>query len=158
MTTLFVTSSSHGSTREIAERMAQVLRTKQAVETVVEDVAGAAAWLDTAYAVVVCAPVYAGKLAADAKRFLDSRRAELADKPLNIVVSGGSPQLDDALRIQLEAYRPRSVEYFRGAVTEERLGFLDKLKIKLAKGEYGDFRDWKAIEAHASALVQHGAR
>ncbi|PNL18655.1 flavodoxin domain-containing protein [Micrococcus sp. FDAARGOS_333] len=158
MTTLFVTSSSHGSTREIAERMAQVLRTKQAVETVVEDVAGAAAWLDTAYAVVVCAPVYAGKLAADAKRFLDSRRAELADKPLNIVVSGGSPQLDDALRIQLEAYRPRSVEYFRGAVTEERLGFLDKLKIKLAKGEYGDFRDWNAIEAHASALVQHGAR
>ena len=50
------------------------------------------------------------------------------------------------------------MEYFRGAVTEERLGFLDKLKIKLAKGEYGDFRDWNAIEAHASALVQHGAR
>lgn len=157
MTTLFVTSSSHGSTREIAERAAQVLRSKQAVKTVVEDVAGAAAWMDTADAVVVCAPVYSGKLAADAKHFLDSRRAELTEKPLNIIVSGGSPELDAELRAQLESYRPRSVKYFRGAVVEERLGFLDKLKIKLAKGQYGDFRDWKAIEAHASSLANHGA-
>jgi menaquinone-dependent protoporphyrinogen oxidase len=158
MTTLFVTSSSHGSTREIAERMAQVLRTKQAVETVVEDVAGAAAWLESASAVVLAAPVYQGKLAADAKHFLDSRRAELTEKPLMIVVSGGSPELDPQLRVQLESYRPRSVKYFRGAVTEERLGFLDKLKIKLAKGQFGDFRDWNAIEAHASTLANTGAR
>ena len=45
MTTLIVTSSAHGSTREIAERVAEVLRTSQAVPTVVEDVKGAAAWL-----------------------------------------------------------------------------------------------------------------
>lgn len=158
MTTLFVTSSSHGSTREIAERVAQVLRSKQAVKTVVEDVAGAGAWMDTADAVVVCAPVYGGKLASDAKHFLDSRRAELTEKSLNIVVSGGCPELDAELRAQLESYRPRSVKYFRGAVVEERLGFLDKLKIKLAKGQYGDFRDWKAIEAYASTLANHGAR
>ncbi|MBD4382352.1 flavodoxin, partial [Xanthomonas citri pv. citri] len=62
MTTLIVTSSAHGSTREIAERVAEVLRTSQAVPTVVEDVEGAAAWLATADAVIVAAPVYTGSL------------------------------------------------------------------------------------------------
>ena len=72
--------------------------------------------------------------------------------------AGSTPgELDAELRAQLESYRPRSVKYFRGAVVEERLGFLDKLKIKLAKGQYGDFRDWKAIEAYASSLANHGA-
>ena len=80
MTALIVTASRHGSTREIAERVAEVLRTTAQTDTVVEDVAGAAAWLDTADAVVVAAPVYGGKLEKSAKAFLDSRRAELSQK------------------------------------------------------------------------------
>ena len=98
MTTLIVTSSAHGSTREIAERVAEVLRTSQAVPTVVEDVEGAAAWLTTADAVIVAAPVYTGSLAADARAFLDTRRAELADLPLVILASGGAPELARPVR------------------------------------------------------------
>ena len=125
MTTLIVTSSAHGSTREIAERVAEVLRTSQAVPTVVEDVEGAAAWLATADAVIVAAPVYTGSLAADARAFLDTRRAELADLPLVILASGGAPELARPVREKLESYGPREVAYFRGALVEERLGRLE---------------------------------
>ena len=143
MTTLIVTSSAHGSTREIAERVAEVLRTSQAVPTVVEDVEGAAAWLATADAVIVAAPVYTGSFAADARAFLDTRRAELA-RPV---------------REKLESYGPREVAYFRGALVEERLGRLEKLKLKLSRNEhYGDFRDWDAIEAWAKTLSGAGVR
>ena len=159
MTTLIVTSSAHGSTREIAERVAEVLRTSQAVPTVVEDVEGAAAWLTTADAVIVAAPVYTGSLAADARAFLDTRRAELADLPLVILASGGAPELARPVREKLESYGPREVAYFRGALVEERLGRLEKLKLKLSRNEhYGDYRDWDAIEAWAKSLSGHGVR
>ncbi len=157
MTTLVVSSSAHGSTRQIAERVAQTLRDAQAIDTVVEDVSEAAAWLATADAVVVAAPVYKGRLAKDAQGFLDTRRAELTKKPLVLLVSGGAPELDADLRAKLEAYGPREIGYFRGAVVEERLGFLDKLKIKLAGARFGDFRQWDEIEHWAKSLHGHGA-
>ncbi|MDO5633786.1 MAG: flavodoxin domain-containing protein [Micrococcus sp.] len=156
MTTLFVTSSLHGSTREIAERMGEVLRTSQAVETVVEDVAGAATWLDTADAVVLAAPVYGGKLAKDARQFLNTRRAELNNKPLVIIVSGGNPVLAEGIRAQLETYQPRTIEYVRGALTEARLSWLEKFLVKRAGGQFGDFRDWDHIESVAKSLPGHG--
>ncbi len=159
MTTLIVTSSAHGSTREIAERVAEVLRTSQSVETVVEDVHGAAAWLATADAVIVAAPVYGGSLAAEARHFLDSRRAELADKPLLFLASGGGYELDPKVREKLESYGPREIAFFRGALVEERLGWLEKLKLKVSRNEnYGDYRDWDAIEAWAKSLSGHGVR
>ena len=159
MTTLIVTSSAHGSTREIAERVAEVLRTSQSVETVVEDVAGAPAWLATADAVIVAAPVYTGSLTAGARAFLDTRRAELADKPLVVLASGAGPELAPDVREKLETYGPREIAYFRGALVEERLGWLEKLKLKVSKNEhYGDYRDWDAIEAWAKSLSGHGVR
>ncbi len=156
MTTLIVTASHHGSTREIAERVAEVLRTTQQVETVVEDVAGSAAWLDTADAVIVAAPVYGGKLEKSAKAFLDTRRAELARKSLVILYSGAAPLPDRRLADQLATYGARDVRYVRGALVEERLSGVEKLKIKLVKGQYGDFRDWNAIEHWAKGLGAHG--
>lgn len=159
MTTLIVASSHHGSTREIAERVAEVLRTTQSVETVVEDPAGAAAWLDTAEAVIVAAPVYTGSFDAAAKHFLDSRRAELEDRALIILASGGAPAPSAAVRAQLDTYGAREVAYFRGALVEERLSWLEKLKLKISKNEnFGDFRDWNAIEAWAKTLSSHGVR
>ncbi|MDY6054889.1 flavodoxin domain-containing protein [Micrococcus sp.] len=154
MTTLIVTASHHGSTREIAERVAEVLQEQQQIETVVEDVKGAAAWLDSADSVIVAAPVYRTRLAKEASAFLDSRRAELSTRPLVLLVSGGAPSLSPRLHAALQAYGPREIGYVRGAVVEERLSGLEKLQLKLSGNEnYGDFRDWAGLESWAKGLT-----
>lgn len=157
MTTLVVASSQHGSTREIAERIAEVLRVNKGVTTVVEDTKDAPKWLATVEAVVVALPVYGGSLDKAGKAFLDSHRAELADKSLFIAVSGGSPELSPKLRAVVDAYGARDTAYLRGAVTEEKLAFKDKMLIKLAKGQFGDFRNWDAVETWGKSLAAHGA-
>ncbi|MGM7671198.1 flavodoxin domain-containing protein [Microbacterium sp. A93] len=157
MTTLVVASSQHGSTREIAERIAEVLRVNKGVTTVVEDTKDAPKWLATVDAVVVALPVYGGSLDKAGKTFLDSHRAELADKSLFIAVSGGSPELAPKLQATVDAYGARDTAYLRGAVTEAKLGFKDKMLIKLAKGQFGDFRNWEAVEAWGKSLAARGA-
>lgn len=157
MTTLVVASSHHGSTREIAERIAEVLRVNKGVTTVVEDTKDAPKWLATVDAVVVALPIYGGSLDKVGKAFLDTHRAELADKSLFIAASGGGPELDPKLRAVLDAYGARDTTYLRGAVTEEKLGLMEKLLIKMAKGRFGDFRNWEAIEAWGKSLADRGA-
>ncbi len=157
MTTLVVASSQHGSTREIAERIAEVLRKHKGVGVEVKDPKHAQKWVQGASAVLVALPIYRASLDAEGKRFLDANRAELTGKPLFLLASGGGPELDPKLRLVLESYHPKEIGYFRGALHEENLGFLEKLQIRLAKGQYGDFRDWPAIEAWGKSLAQRGA-
>ncbi|MFC7403388.1 flavodoxin domain-containing protein [Citricoccus sp. GCM10030269] len=157
MTTLVVASSKHGSTREIAERIAKVLRENKGVTTVVEDTKDAPKWLATVEAVVVALPIYAGSLDKAGKAFLDTYRAELAGVSLFIAVSGGAPELDGGLRATVDAYGARDVTYLRGALFEEKLSFKEKLLIKLAKGQYGDYRDWDAVDSWGKSLANRGA-
>ena len=157
MTTLVVASSQHGSTREIAERVAEVLRKNKGVGVEVQDPAHAQKWVQGADAVLVALPIYRGKLDAEGKKFLDANRAELTGKPLFLLASGGGPELDPDLRVVLESYHPKEVGYFRGALHEEGLSWLEKTQIRLAKGQYGDFRDWNAIESWGKSLAARGA-
>jgi menaquinone-dependent protoporphyrinogen oxidase len=157
MTTLVVASSKHGSTREIGERIAEVLHANKGVTTVVEDPQGAPKWLASVGAVVVALPIYAGSLEKAGKAFLDTHRAELANKSLFILASGAGPEFEDGLRTTLETYGPKEIGYFRGALVEAKLSRFEKLMIKLAKGQYGDFRDWQGIEAWGKALATRGA-
>ena len=119
MTTLVVASSQHGSTREIAERIAQVLRVNKGVTTVVEDTKDAPKWLATVDAVVVALPVYGGSLDKAVKAFLDTHRAELADKSLFILASGAAPSINPRLQATIDSYGPRDTAYLRDV--EKRL-------------------------------------
>lgn len=157
MTTLVVASTQHGSTREIAERVAQALRTSKGVGVEVQDPKGAQPFVQHVNAVLVALPVYGGKLDSAGKAFLDANRAELTGKPLFLLVSGGSPELSPKLRAILESYHPKEIGYFRGRLVEEDLGAVEKLKIRMAKGQYGDFRDWAAIEEWGKSLASRGA-
>ena len=91
------------------------------------------------------------------KAFLDTHRAELANKSLFVLASGAGPEFEDGLRATLEAYGPKEIGYFRGALYEAKLSWFEKLMIKLAKGQYGDFRDWQGIEAWGKSLATRGA-
>ncbi|WFP16069.1 flavodoxin domain-containing protein [Citricoccus muralis] len=157
MTTLVVASTRHGSTREIAERICTTLREAKGVNAIVEDVSAASKILDSVDAVIVVAPVYRNAWHKPATAFVTAHQAELDKKSLFLAASGGSPELDAGIRAKLDTLGARDVTYLRGAVFEEKLGFLEKLQIKVAGGQYGDFRNWHAVEEWAKHVGTRGA-
>lgn len=154
----------YGSTRQIAERIADVLREKgQQVDV---EQASAVTDLGPYSAIVVGAPLYIGKILKDATAFLERHRAALEAKPVALFTPGpvrGSDDMAEA-RKQLGPVlekigwlKPKAVEMFVGAYDPAKLRGLDKLVTKpKASPLYGigasDDRDWGAIEAWAASL------
>lgn len=154
----------YGSTKEVAESIAQTLRDtglsidlKPASE--VQSLAGYRA-------VVVGAPYFIGKLQKDVPAFLERHRAELEKMPVALFTLGPVRAEDDMAdaRKQLDAtlekmgwLKPAAAEMFVGAFDPAKLRGLDKLVTKpKASPLYGvparDDRDWEAIRAWAASL------
>lgn len=156
MTTMVVVASKHGSTAEIGERIASTLSAR-GVSAHVKDISEAGKWLYETDHVVVGLPVYRQALWGPGKLFLDAHRSELGGKPLFLFAVGGSPVLESELESTLKQYPHREVAYFRGAVDSEKLGFLEKLQLKVAKQPLdADWRDWPAVEDWANGLLAYG--
>ncbi|WP_261624008.1 flavodoxin domain-containing protein [Nesterenkonia marinintestina] len=156
MTTMVVVASTHGSTTEIGERIAATLSSR-GVRAHTKDVSEAGRWLHDASNVVIGMPVYKQKLLADGPMFLESHRTELQGKPLFAFAVGGAPRLDGELASQLRRYGPREIAYFRGAIDSEKLGFVEKLMLRISKSPLdADWRDWPAVEDWARELVSYG--
>lgn len=157
MTTLVVATTRYGSTREIAERIAGVLRSAKGVNAVVEDPHAAQKLLDSAEAVIVVGPVYQNAWHKPADAFVAGNRAELERKSLFLVASGAGPSIPDDVAARLEALGGREVAYLRGALFKHKLSWWEKLQTKLVGGAYGDFRNWDEVEAFAKHAANRGA-
>ncbi|MCS7038933.1 MAG: flavodoxin domain-containing protein [Anaerolineae bacterium] len=155
-------ATKYGATAEIAERIAQVLRT--AGLTVVVAAADATADLRPYTAVVLGSAVYAGAWRKEAVAFLEAQAEGLAQRPLWRFSSGPTGQGDpvallkgwrfpDAQRPLLERIRPRDIALFHGRLDPARLNLAERLLIKGIKAPTGDFRDWPAIEAWAQGIA-----
>lgn len=156
MTTMVVVASKHGSTAEIGERIASTLNSR-GVRAHVKSVDEAEAWLYETDNVVVGMPVYQQKLSSAGTLFLQSNRSELLGKPMFLFAVGGGPRLSPELTKQLKSFPHREVAYFRGAITKDRLGFLEKLQLRLMHIPMDvDYRDWVAVEDWARGLVAYG--
>ncbi len=154
--------SKHGMTGEIAERIGKVIR--QAGFAV--DVSPArAAKSPAAYgAVVLGSAVYAGFWRREAARYLRAHEAELAQRPVWLFSSGptGAGDIEKMLEgwkfpkgLQpiADRVKPRGVIVFRGAFDAAKAGFFERWIIKKVKAEFGDFRDWPAIESWARYIA-----
>lgn len=156
MTTMVVTASKHGSTAEIGERIASTLSAR-GVKAHVKDVSEAEKWLYETDHVVLGMPVYRQKFLAQGPLFLDANRTELTGKPLFLYAVGGGPRLEQELYEQLKGYPNREIAYFRGALDSEKLSFIEKMQLKVAKQPAdADFRDWPAVEDWAHGLLAYG--
>jgi menaquinone-dependent protoporphyrinogen oxidase len=156
MNVLVAHASKHGSTREIAEAVAGVLRDAGlTVDCVAAGEVGELAGYD---AVVLGSAVYMGRWQADARHVLRRHAAELAERPLWIFSSGpvGEPQPDEEHSRWLE---PRRV-----VARAERLGVRDHVVFggraepdsrmeRDTPSAYRDRRDWEAIRAWAAAIA-----
>jgi menaquinone-dependent protoporphyrinogen oxidase len=140
-----------GSTGEIAEAMAQVLRDSghRALAVPARDVRS----LDDWDAVVLGSAVYAAYWQKDARQFIDRFREQLVARPLWLY-SGGP--LDRRLARADQPITPHGAEITAGLGAREHRTFGGRLAADadvspqvLQTHRLGDFRDWQAIVDYA---------
>ena len=156
-------ASKYGATKEIAEKIGEVLRQAGLrvdilpVESIVD--------LKPYAAVILGSAVYVGKWHEEAVKFLQANEKILADRPVWLFSSGptgeGDPvelvegvRLPAALQPVADRIQPRDIAVFHGYINPDKINFIEKWSIKsLVKKPFGDFRDWDSIVAWATAIA-----
>lgn len=157
-------ATKYGSTQEVAETIATMLR-ESGLRVTVQAMAKVRA-LDGFDAVVLGAPIYIGRLYKDAVRFLERHREALAKRPVAVFSLGpihaveeerqGARQSLDQELAKLPWLTPVAIEMFGGKYDPAKLRFPDNLLTKmptpLRDQPASDVRDWAAIRAWAGDL------
>lgn len=162
MPILIAYASRYGSTREIAQTIARVLRERG----MAVDVRPAAdvVRLEGYRAIVLGSALYSGGWLEDAREFLESFQDELSELPLWLFSSGpttpGDPvealagwRYPEDLQSMVLSLRPRDVALFAGKIDPETLNLQDWLINRSMRGVSGDFRNWARIEAWATHVA-----
>ncbi len=169
-TTLVAYASKHGSTREIAQRIADRLSAGGlATETLPVESVGKVESYD---AVVLGSALYMFHWMGTAKSFVGRNRRALGSRPLWLFSSGPiGPEVDEKGNRQLDVcgprerdeldrtLRPRDHRVFFGAWSKDNkpIGFWENMVRFMPAARdsmpYGDFRDWQAIEAWADGIA-----
>lgn len=156
----------YGSTQQVAEEVAAVLREQglQAQALPARQVRS----VEEYRAVVLGAPLYIGRWLKDAPRFLERHQQALAGRPVAIFTLGPTKTDNPDWRVVREQLdrvlgavgwlKPVAVELFGGAYDPAKLRFPDTLLAAfpaspLYKAPAADARDWDAIRAWARGLA-----
>lgn len=159
MKILVAYASKHGSTKEIAEAVAQEIST-QGIEVDIYDVAAVENLADYS-AVVLGSAIYAGSWLPSAQHFAEQQRDALRQLPLWVFSSGpigeGDPKphhKPEELVTSLGNTPMRHHEIFAGKLDIENLGFAERMISRALRAPTGDFRDWKVIRDWARGIAQ----
>jgi menaquinone-dependent protoporphyrinogen oxidase len=155
-------ATKYGATAEIAEKIGEVLRQAGLRTDVLP--ADSVGDLSPYQAVVLGSAVYIGQWRKEAAKFLKANENALAGKPVWLFSSGptgaGDPaelmqgwQFPGKLQPVADRIGPRDIAIFHGAVDANKLNFIEKWMLKNVKAPTGDFRDWEAITAWATAIA-----
>jgi menaquinone-dependent protoporphyrinogen oxidase len=156
MRVLVAYASKHGSTREIAARIAASL--EQHGLTVDLRPTNHVDGLDGYDAVVIGSAVYIGRWMKEATEFVERLRPALAGSRVWLFSSGplgDQPGVDPPQVAELEASL-NVVEHrlFAGSMSKDRLSLVERALVKGVKAPYGDFRDWNAIDWWATGIAK----
>ena len=164
MKILVSAASRHGSTAEIAARIAGTLRTGLPGGTVVDVVPCADVGDVTPYdAFVLGSSVYMGRWLEDA-RALAERIATEPPRPVWLFSSGpiGDPakpaEEPGGVGDLAKSVNARDHRLFAGRLDRNQLGFAEKTVVRALRVPQGDFRDWDAITTwatHIAAELNH---
>jgi menaquinone-dependent protoporphyrinogen oxidase len=155
MNILVAYASKHGSTHEVAERVASELAGAPSTAVDVRPAADIRV-VDDYDAVVLGGALYMGRLHADARRFLRRHRNTLASRPLAVFamgpqtsgdadLEGSRRQLDRALA-RVPELEPLSVAIFGGVLRPSELHF------PFNRMDPVDARDWETIHDWATTV------
>ncbi len=155
-------ATKYGATAEIADKIGQVLR-QAGLQTDVLP-ADRVGDLSPYKAVVLGSAVYIGQWQKKAATFLRANERALAQRPVWLFSSGptgeGDPvqlmkgwRLPTALQPIADRVHARDIAIFHGALDPKKLNLIEKWMVKNVKAPLGDFRNWNAVNAWASAIA-----
>lgn len=161
MNVLVAVSSKHGSTREIAESIADTIRRAGAGAGLEVEVLDAAQVDSVARydAVVVGSALYMGRWMGPARDLVERSAASLRTRPVWLFSSGplGPDIVDPADAAQgdklLELVGAREHRVFPGRLDRQEIGFLERRIVSMVKSPYGDHRDWAGIGEWATTIA-----
>jgi len=157
MKVLVTAASRHGTTTEIAEAIADVLRSARLdVDVIDPDAVTSIADYD---AVVLGSGVYAGHWLKAAKAFVERHEVALRGRTVFLFSSGpiGDPPrpLEDPAEVAEIDDLTMALDHrvFAGRLTESELGAGERLVIRMVRAPFGDFRSWDDIADWARAIA-----
>lgn len=149
----------YGSTREIANQIAEVLERAGLRVTLIP--ISAVRDLTPFDAVVIGSPLYMGKWLAEAREFVGRFHVQLRARPVAVFTVGYSfrdrvqehiPGDDEALEHVLFFISPVATGFFAGKVDPDSMSPADKSITTMAGVSPGDFRDPDAVRKWAERL------
>lgn len=156
-------ATGNGSTREVAERIATVLRARgNRVELRPVDQADGVGEYD---ALVVGSPVYNQRWLPAGEEFVKANLGALSTRPVWLFSLGSFGDRKRFLGPLVKreprdigdvrkAIHPRDYRVFAGVVERHQWPFLSRLFFRALGGRFGDSRDWQDIEAWAEGIAQ----
>ncbi len=157
MKILVTVASRHGSTAEIAEKIAKVL-TVAGIETDLR-MPGEVTSVEPYDGVILGSGVYAGRWLGSAREFVDREAAALSTRPVWLFSSGpvGDPAKPAAEPVDVDAIRKRTNaldhRVFNGKLDRQVLGFGERAIVLAVHAAEGDFRSWEAVTEWASEIA-----
>ena len=157
MNVLVTVASRQGATKEIAERIGEVLSAAGLGATV--EPVEAVGDVDRYDAVVLGSAVRIGHWIEPARRFVRDHGAALATRPVWLFSSGpiGNPPrpAGDPLEIGelMATLHARDHRVFAGKLEKEGLGLAERAIVAAVRAEGGDFRPWAEIDAWAAGIA-----
>jgi menaquinone-dependent protoporphyrinogen oxidase len=158
---LIAYASKYGSTKEIAEHIALVLR-REGFEVTVSD-AEAVSSLYPYNAVIIGSALYFDNWLPAASELLESFQDDLARKDVWLFSSGITGEGDfekvidwsypEALKDVIKTIKPKAITLFGGKVDSNQLSLEDWLVNPGVRVEVGDYRNWVKIEAWAQTIA-----
>jgi menaquinone-dependent protoporphyrinogen oxidase len=150
-------ASKHGTTAEIAESIADVLRAAHLdVDLIPPDDVETIADYD---AVVLGSGVYAGHWLKSARAFVERHELALQGRAVFLFSSGpiGDPPrpLEDPVEVATIDETTMAIDHrvFAGRLVESDLRTGERLVIQMLRAPYGDFRSWEDITDWAQAIA-----
>lgn len=165
MRVLVCYASVHGSTAEIARRIAGRIRARgiaKRVDVTPVERARSAIEYD---AVILGSALHDRRWLPDARAFVFDNARALASRPLWLfsvgMISALPPSLQrwatkegaQAIAALPASLDPKSTRLFSGVIQKEHLSTAGRVFFGLFGGHYGDFRDWSAIDAWADQIA-----
>ena len=151
--------SRHGSTKEIAERIGDIMA-DSGLDVLVQEPENVLS-VSEFDVVVLGSAVYAGHWVREAKEVADLIAAE-SPKPLVWLFSSGpigepaKPEEDPVdVSAVSELTGARQHKIFAGKIDKSKLGFGERAILIAVKAAEGDFRDWNEIEDWARQIADH---